>query len=157
MKLVWFAAVGLLATACGYRDRPADDEVSYTSRTSRGTIVTIHRPAMEGRVRKVDPPSEPVGVTSLTSAEITPQSAESSFDAAATPKDRQFGDRIRHSLASDKNMRDVSLDRVHIVASENRVRLRGTVPTMADKVAIEQRVREVKGVEAVDNDIYVLR
>lgn len=157
MKLALCGLAFVSLAACGYRDKPADDEVTYTSRTSRGTVVTIHRPAMEGRVRKVDGPAEPVGVTTLTSAELPSNEGAAFDDAEASPKDKQFRDKIQRSLAADKGMRDVSLERVHILATDSRVRLRGTVPTMADKVAIEQRVREVKGVEAVDNDIYVLR
>jgi osmotically-inducible protein OsmY len=67
-----------------------------------------------------------------------------------------MSDHIRRVLVSDRTLDDVSLERVRVTAQGGRVTLGGIVPTLADKVAIEQRVREVKGVEAVVNEIEVL-
>lgn len=72
------------------------------------------------------------------------------------PADRQLGARCRHALVTDARMKDVPVDRVRLSAENYRVRLRGVVPTIADKVAVEQRVREVRDVEAVDNQIFVI-
>lgn len=142
----------LLGTAaCGYRGQPADDEVSYTRHVNRSTIVTVHRPPERHRDRPV-----PVGTTSLTSAEYVSEK-NAPVELSNDPADRRLNDQIRRALTSDKNMRDVSLERVQVSAVNHRVALRGSVSTLADKVAVEQRVREVKGVEAVDNDIDVLR
>ena len=73
------------------------------------------------------------------------------------PPDRRMSERIQKVLAADETLHDVALDRVRVVTVDGHVTLSGLVPTLADKVAIEQRVREVKGVEAIDNEIEVLR
>lgn len=78
-------------------------------------------------------------------------------EPSGAPPDRRTSEQIERALASDPTLHDVALDRVRVVTSGGQVMLSGLVPTLADKVSIEQRVREVKGVEAVDNRIEVLR
>jgi hypothetical protein len=150
------AAPGLLLVlaACGSRgQRPADD-VSYTTQTSRSTTVTVH------------PPPPVVSNTRTTSAELraarpgdTPVNSLAHRDEAPGygSADAQKTNEIRNALATERALRDVEMGRVRVVALDGRVVLSGYVSTIADKVAIEQRVREVKGVETVANDIQVLR
>ncbi len=156
MKLLRLAAPLLFlltVTACGRSDqRPANDVVSYTNRTSKTTTVTVY------------PPATVVGTTRTTSAALSvaekergPMTASAHPDISGRHPDRRMSDRIQKVLAADEALRDVALDRVRIVSVDGHVTLSGLVPTLADKVAIEQRVREVKGVEAVDNEIEVLR
>lgn len=138
--------------ACGYRgdQRPAND-VSYTNQTSKTTTVTVH------------PPPPVVGTTQTTSAALVTERQRGPITASAQPEvpsthpDRRMSERIHKEITADQTLRDVALDRVRVVTVDGHVTLSGLVPTLADKVAIEQRVREVKGVEAVDNEIEVLR
>ncbi|HVH41676.1 MAG TPA: BON domain-containing protein [Labilithrix sp.] len=148
----------VLSTACGYRGQSPASEASYTTRTSKSTTVTVHPPPPE----VVSQRSEPVGRTEITSAELVvdrraaPVTASARPDASGGHPDRTMSDHIRRVLVSDRTLDDVSLERVRVTAQGGRVTLGGIVPTLADKVAIEQRVREVKGVEAVVNEIEVL-
>jgi len=154
MKILRLAVplIALVTAACGYRgdQRPAND-VSYTTRTSKTTTVTVH------------PPPPVVGTTRTTSAALVTEKQRGPLTAAAQPEvpashpDRRMSERIQKAIAADVTLRDVALDRVRVVTVDGHVTLSGLVPTLADKVAIEQRVREVKGVEAVDNEIEVLR
>jgi len=153
MTIVRFVAPLLLVTAaCAHRgeQRPADD-VSYTNRTSKTTTVTVY------------PPATVVGTTQTTSAGLVVDKQRGPIAASAQPEvpaghpDRRTSERIQKELAADETLHDVALDRVRVVTVDGHVTLSGIVPTLADKVAIEQRVREVKGVEAVDNQIEVLR
>ena len=142
----------LLVAACGYRgqERPAND-VSYTNHTSKSTTVTVY------------PPAPVVGTTRTTSAALVTEKQRGPIAASAQPAaagrhpDRRVSERIQKAIAADETLHDVALDRVRVVTVDGHVTLSGLVPTLADKVAIEQRVREVKGVEAVDNEIEVLR
>jgi osmotically-inducible protein OsmY len=140
----------LLTAACGYRGQRGEvNEPSYVTQTSRSTTVTVH------------PPPPLVSTTRTTSAELRstngPLVASARPDATGKHPDRPMSERIRRSLLDDKSLHDVALDRVRVVVVGSQVKLNGIVPTLADKVAIEQRVREVKGVEGVDNEIEVLR
>ena len=63
---------------------------------------------------------------------------------------------IRQAIAGDASLAGVGTEQVRVVAVSGHVTLSGYVPTLADKVAIEQRAREVKGVEGVTNDLQVL-
>ncbi|MDF2694612.1 MAG: hypothetical protein K0S65_2995, partial [Labilithrix sp.] len=130
---------------------PSNDPVSYTNRTSASTTVTVQPPAPE------------VATTETTGADVVlergraPLSASVQPDVSSGHPDRQLSDRIGRTLGSDQSLRGVALDRVRIRSVDGHVTLHGLVPTLADKVAIEQRVREVKGVTAVNNAIEVLR
>ena len=143
----------LLTAACGYRgDQRSANDVSYTNQTNKTTTVTVH------------PPDSVVGTTRTTSAALSttakpsgPMAAAAQPEASGSPPDRRTSEKIQKTLAADQSLRDVALDRVRVVTVDGQVKLSGLVPTLADKVAIEQRVREVKGVEAVDNQIEVLR
>jgi hypothetical protein len=145
-------AAALAIGGCGFGDdRPSNDPVSYTNRTSASTTVTVQPPAPE------------VATTETTGADVVlergraPLSASVQPDVSSGHPDRQLSDRIGRTLGSDQSLRGVALDRVRIRSVDGHVTLHGLVPTLADKVAIEQRVREVKGVTAVDNAIEVLR
>lgn len=48
------------------------------------------------------------------------------------------------------------LDRVRVMADAGKVTLNGMVPTSADAASIEQKIRALDGVSAVDNQIEVL-
>jgi osmotically-inducible protein OsmY len=61
--------------------------------------------------------------------------------------------RIRAAIRPDKELPASMLARVRIAARDAKVTLCGTVPTVADKVEVEQRVRQVSGVETVDNQL----
>lgn len=103
----------------------------------------------------------PVGTTTLTEALIVEGSAPATGVVDETsesnpPSDRRLGDRIQNALVSDDTMKDVGMHSVRLSARNHRVRLRGVGSSIADKVAIEQRVREVRDVEAVDNELAVL-
>jgi len=143
----------LLVAACGYRGDQRDaNDVSYVNRTNEATTVTVH------------PPATVVGTTRTTSAALAtadesrgPMTASAQPEPSRTHPDRGTSEKIQKELAADRTLRDVALDRVRVVTVDGQVTLSGLVPTLADKVTIEQRVREVKGVNAVDNQIEVLR
>lgn len=159
MKLVSCALSLVLLSACSYRGAPPPSDVSYTMQQGRTTTVTVHPPPPQVVVHRRAAPVE-VGTATLTSASIGADGAavgEEAEEAETSPADRHLGDTIRHALTTDKHMAGCGVEGVHLSAENHRVRLRGRVSTLADKVAIEQRVREVRGVEAVDNEIAVLR
>ena len=147
----------LVTAACGYRgEQRSANDVSYTNRTNKATTVTVY------------PPDSVVGTTQTTSSALVadtttptprrgPMTAAAQPEPSGAPPDRRTSEQIERALASDPTLHDVALDRVRVVTSGGQVMLSGLVPTLADKVSIEQRVREVKGVEAVDNRIEVLR
>ena len=154
MRAVWLAPPLLLVVAaCGYRgEQRGANDVSYVNRTNETTTVTVH------------PPESVVGTTQTTSAALSttdkqrgPMTAAAQPEPSRSPPDRRTSEKIQQALAADQTLADVALDRVRVVTVDGQVTLSGLVPTLADKVAIEQRVREIKGVEAVDNQIEVLR
>jgi BON domain len=160
VKGACLAAVLVLATACGGSpdDRRANDALTYTNRTSASTTVTVEPPPPD--VAASGQKGAPA--TETTNAEVVlarrgPVAASAQPDISGRHPDRRVSERIRRVLANDDTLGDIELDRVRVVTVQGHVTLRGLVPTMADKVAIEQRVREVKGVIAVDNAIEVLR
>src|SRR5262249_32982301 len=108
------------------------------------------------------PPPEATSAASTTRADLPPPerkapiSASVAPDASGTHLDRRVSDHIRKALAEDTALREVAIERVRIETVDGKVTLSGLVPTVADKVAIEQRVRAVKGVKSVDNQMEVL-
>jgi hypothetical protein len=140
----------LSSISCASARQPPPDD-SYSVCTNRVTRVTVHPP----------PPSE-VSTTRTTSAALTLDESGRTEQLNAPPKARMMPtdvvmmDRIRSALRTDPSFRGVSLDRVRVSAIGSHVILSGFVPTLADKVSIEQRVREVRGVWSVDNEIDVI-
>ncbi len=82
-------------------------------------------------------------------ATADPPSAESDQDHLIT-------NRVRQRVAGDSSLSDANLDHVTIMTANGHVHLRGWVPTLADKVTIEQRAREAQGVVDVQNDITTM-
>jgi len=105
--------------------------------------------------------SEPVSTTRTTSAALTTTTTVTSSaevdrgsDApmiAATEKDRALGAKIKKHLQT--TLKDVEWNRVRMEISDGHVKLGGDLPTLADSTAVEQCVREVKGVTGVTNEI----
>jgi hypothetical protein len=146
--------VATVATACGASSQAPANDLSYTTRTSRSTTVTVH------------PPPPLVSTTRTSSADLdVTQKGHIPVNSLAYRNDAPgYGDAdirmtqlVRQSLASDPSLRDVATDRVRVVVVSGRALLSGYIPTLADKVAVEQRIREVKGIEGVDNELQVLR
>lgn len=159
MKQQFILAVPLLvsAAACGYRGGPAEwpDEVSYTNRTSKTTTVTVY-PAAHPVTN--DWGREKPGLTKLTSSHLVIRTrGDEPPPPTGTPLDARTTERIQTALTNDQTLRNVAVDRLNLVSVDGNVTIVGTVPTIADKVEIEQKVREVRGVEAVNNEIKVWR
>lgn len=158
--ILYAIAIGALASACStYKGQKPTNDASYTTHTNASTTVTVY-------------PPEPVLVstTRTTSSRLgvdkqgleTPDKQPMLTDSPQSAKvpghpDSRMSERIHKALNADDTLRDVDIHRLRVVTVDGQVTLSGAVPTLADKVAIEQRVREVKGVEAVDNELEVLR
>lgn len=101
-------------------------------------------------------------VTVTTGAEIgqTSQALVTNADPATAPghgqEDSQLSSTVRSELRADRALRTVPMEKVRITVVESTAYLNGSVPTVADSVAVEQRVREVKGVKSVRNELEVL-
>lgn len=114
-----------------------------------------------GGTKNRAPANEPVSTTQTTSAALTTTRSaqvEARDDQgpnapiiATTEKDRALGGRIRHHL--QRSLKDVAWNRVRMEIDGGQVKLVGTLPTVADSIAVEECVREVKGVMAVTNEI----
>lgn len=114
--------------------------------------------------------SDAVSTTRTTSAALTTSSTSDAPDLRApdlrapdkeaanapiigvTEKDRALGTRIRQHLQRALED-DVGWNRVRMEVQNGHVKLVGTLPTVADSIAVEKCVREVKGVTAVANEI----
>jgi hypothetical protein len=68
-------------------------------------------------------------------------------------KDQVISNRVRQRLAAESSLSDVLMERVQITTQDGHVTIRGWVPTVADKVTIEQRAREAQGVIDVRNEL----
>ena len=80
----------------------------------------------------------------------------SSQPEGRTGEDRKLAELIRRTLSADPSLKNAELDRVRVQTDKGKVTLNGMVPTSADASTIEQEIRGLKGVSAVDNQIEVL-
>lgn len=137
--------VALLLVGCGHIEDPPPQNASYVSWTKQGTA-GANGPA-------------PTAVSSAqtTSAEVVrgPVTVSSQPDGH-TAADRRLAEQIRRKLIAEPTLKDAELDRVRVVTTDGKVTLNGIVPTSADSSTIEQQIRELKDVTAVDNQIEVL-
>lgn len=135
-------------------------------------------PACSGsHARQQSPPREPTSTTTVTSSALTageaPRGADATLpgppaaplrdpdrvapNAPATGQseaDRVLSTKIRQHLARSPELKDVGWNRVQIVNVDGNVTISGELPTIADAIAIEHAVREVKGVKSVTNEIH---
>lgn len=112
------------------------------------------------------PPREPTAVSQTTSAQRLPGTTSqplvaepmlgaegSQMDAPSAPDQRSR--KIRDGIVADSELPTTVLERVRIEATDGHVVLSGSVPTLADKVELERRVRQLDDVWSVDNRIKV--
>jgi hypothetical protein len=101
----------------------------------------------------------PAEVTNPTPDPFDAEAYAPSRTAAEPPqttedkKDYAISTRVRQRLAADSTLSDAFVDRIQITTHEGHVTIRGWVPTMADKVTVEQRAREAQGVLDVRNEL----
>lgn len=123
------------------------------------------------------PPREPPSSTAETAGTTTVSSAEmvvamsvaqlrkmdlptgaASVETSAPVENAETGvlpSRIQEHLARARALDRVPWRRVHIAESNGRVTITGQLPTVADSCEVEHAVRDVKGVQAVNNDIHL--
>lgn len=140
-----YALLVVLLAGCGHIDDPPPQNASYVSWTNQGASGTNgSAPA-------------PASSATTTSAEMTRGPVTvSSQPSGHTVADRRLAEQIRKKLVAEPTLKDAQLDRVRVVTTDGKVTLNGIVPTSADASTIEQKIRELKDVTGVDNQIEVL-
>ena len=133
-----------LAVGCGHIDDPPPQNASYVSWANQGTT-GAPAPAASAQTTSADiqqPPPGPMVVSSQPDAR--------------NADDRKLADQIRKTLSAEASLKNAELDRVRVMTASGKVTLNGMVPTSADSTTIEQKIRALGGVTAVDNQIEVL-
>jgi hypothetical protein len=143
----------MFSAACGYREKPASTshDVSFTHQTDPGTTVTVYPAAHP--IGHLDEP----GVTRITSSQLIIRRTGPRVAAAVrgTPVAEGTCDHLRQVLIADPALHNVSVRELQFMQLDGRMTLVGVVPTLADKVEIEQKVREASAVQEVDNELEV--
>lgn len=133
-----------LVIGCGHIDDPPPQNASYVSWAKQGAT-GASAPAASAQTTSAEIPQPPPG----------PMVVSSQPDARSAD-DRRLADQIRRTLSAEPSLKNAELDRVRVMTANGKVTLNGMVPTAADSTTIEQKIRELKGVTGVDNQIEVL-
>jgi len=147
-QYVLIAASIMLLAACQQRD---EAEYSGTTSTGRETAVT---PTTTNQVNRTDPTA--VGTPGRTSETATQQSTQLGRDQIGSASDQTLTASIQSSLQA--GIGNISADRlknIEVNAANGRVTLKGNVASESEKQEIENHVKQLPGVQAVDNQIQV--
>lgn len=99
------------------------------------------------------PAREPVSTTTVTRSTVVTEPGAGAGLSYMSEDDRKLVGEIRRHLGKEPALEDVAWRDIEIVNVDGRVRLTGSLPTIAEAIEVEQAVREVEGVTAVTNDI----
>ena len=136
--------LAFLLAGCGHIDDPPPQNAQYVSWANQSANGTPG-PAASTKTTSADIPQPPFGPM-VVSSQPDGRSAD----------DRKLADLIRKTLIAEPALKNAELDRVRVMTDSGKVTLNGMVPSSADSATIEQKIRALKGVTALDNQIEVL-
>ena len=148
-----------------YAPPPGDHAVASFPATGARGLEAVGKPALtgSGQMAEVDRtsssgPSGSRNVSPLASGSVDTigRVAKPAGDYAVTTVDRGLVSLIRSRLNGHPQL-PVSNDNVHLVVDNGFVIIQGWVPSRQDRRAIEATVRQLDGIQGIDNQLRVDR